>query len=97
MSGLVEFLLARVGEDEANPDCEGSGEYLSCEQWSERHERECEAKREIIAEEMDRIGPRSGFVSPEMADRIRSRADSRGLRALASVYADHPDYREEWR
>lgn len=103
---LVDFLLARIAEDERNLDCgvnrhDGASSIDSptsatCE-CDFRAKREVAAKREIVAEAMDQMGNRFGFVSLSVADRIRSRADTCGLRALAYVYSDHPDYREEWR
>jgi hypothetical protein len=55
---------------------------------------ECEAKRRIV-EECERHIPTEpggcdyGDLSPDLAERV--------LSLLALPYADHPDYREEWR
>lgn len=62
---------------------------------------ECAAKRQI----MEELGLISGETKPGAdvrrgnplaANRV-ARGANRALRALASVYADHPDYRDEWR
>jgi hypothetical protein len=49
---------------------------------------ECEAKRRIVA---DRPLPIGHFWDGQRAQHDNA------LRFLASVYADHPDYRDEWR
>lgn len=91
---ITEFLEARIAEDERRA---GSG-------WSRLRETrwdtddygrdhltpaavlaECEAKRAIIAIFRDRcpeVFDGEQWVSP--------------LHALADVYKDHPDFREEW-
>lgn len=101
MTGLAEFLLARIAEDEA--------------WWHARHEvdpqvprrmlAECEAKRRIVAwcGERERIHV-PVFASDADAARasefvpggLSHPADSVVLRLLALPYADHPDYRPEW-
>ena len=130
---IVEFLLARIAEDEALAEAaiddhphwlamghdlyqyEGgvASGYLAVDRrvpqgvehianWDPaRVLAECQAKRAIIehAEEAtgldisvdnDRaIGPRDLDADPYVGDLI--------LRHLAAVYADHPDYREEWK
>jgi hypothetical protein len=56
---------------------------------------ECEAKRRIVEDWQERHGLTAQYRTTE--------AEQRELGALtamcrvASVYADHPDYREEWR
>ena len=86
---LSEFLLARIAEDEMqarkhllDADRHGWGSYPA------RVLAECDAKRRIV----------------ELADRddnwrygMHSEAIGEVLRLLALPYADHPDYREEWR
>lgn len=115
MSDLVEFLLARIGEDEESARQAGSGEWESwshraggvdlrdlvenrkrfAEVPSDRDEHiarhsparvlaECVAKRRIV----EHVEPDPLTLSP---------GDDYVLRLLAQVYADHPDYREEWR
>lgn len=104
---ITEFLLARIAEDEA-----AAREALSDRPWADRiwppevHDdgvrnvavayspprvlAECAAKRAIVAAAEEMTGP------PPMAyaDYVRA---VRILRALATVHADHPDYRQEWK
>jgi hypothetical protein len=89
---LTEFLLARIAEDEADPDCGGVGEYGSCDRWSERRLAECEAKRAIVAH------------LKQAAYRNRNNASDRPFRSavhilktLALPYASHPSYDPAWR
>lgn len=93
---IVDFLEARITEDEREA---GSG-------WSRmgdtRWERdgygrnmltpsavlaECAAKREMLARVPRNADPYDpgGYTSAHT------------IRVLAAIYADHPDYREEWR
>jgi hypothetical protein len=56
---------------------------------------ECEAKRRIV----DKCVPRVEITDMGSADRqfIPGPPDMALLRLLALPYADHPDYRDEWR
>jgi hypothetical protein len=100
---LTGFLLARIAEDEA-----GIGEYdfdrphwSGCDYFSPDHMgpecdcnyaarvlAECAAKRRIIEDVYPDVvlefGPEGYMPSGRL------------LRALAAVYVDHPDYRQEW-
>lgn len=85
---ITEFLLARIAEDESAADRVEFRPYVGDgvpQSLTDRVLAECEAKRRIV--EVARYAPEGaggwGF--------------RRTLRALASVYADHPDYRDEWR
>ena len=92
---LVEFLTARLDEDDAWPGCDGYGEYRTCRESSDRMGREVEAKRAIVAD------------YERMADDARATRDgaaatyalglSKAAMHLAAVYSAHPDYDEEWR
>lgn len=88
---LVEFLLARIAEDEAVAAEQDGAEYFTDGAWPEgmpaRVLAECAAKRAIIG--MSIQATRESYVNAAayLAD---------ALQALATVYADHPDYREEW-
>jgi hypothetical protein len=104
MSDLVDFLLARITEDEARPrgfgaiamevDAEGSptGRLLV----PARILAECEAKRRVVelylearrSYEWDRND--TGFAAEAWAYEAV-------VKQLALPHADHPDYREEWR
>lgn len=97
MSDLTEFLLARIAEDEEAA--------RSCEDWPEcdpvygcqahllpsRALAECEAKRHILEIAVPTVGVSNDFA------RGWDVGTSFAVRLLAEVYADHPDYREEWR
>lgn len=109
---IVEFLLARIDEDEApamlarreehlmrrdDPQlrAERADGYAQVLISSGRVLAECQAKRAIIAEH----GGRPPFhVDPCDAHDVDMRTiPCDTLRHLAAVYADHPDYRDEWR
>ena len=83
---LVEFLEARIAEDEAEAkpmaglDDDDRGGWAIV--YAERVLAECAAKRAIL-DVCDDGGP-----WPSDIDRIE--------RALAAIYKDHPDYRKEW-
>ena len=102
---LTDFLLARIAEDEAEADhvmlevANGVVEPLHASVLAE-----CEAKRRIVEHEVE--GLRSLWRQRRDEHQMpweRWRADwshlerTPVLRALAGIYADHPDYREEWR
>lgn len=101
---ITEFLLARIYEDE-----EAAQKVFATEKWitycdtvAERHDvgagwhilrwqpvrvlAECETKRRIVV--------RHSHCDDVSYEDTSSCPD---LRTLASVYADHPDYRDEWR
>lgn len=101
---LTDFLLARIAEDEAvaqeiRPDehlrtrdassleVARAGEYATGAITSGRVLAECAAKRAVIRVTRG-LG---GYYNPDAA---RQAPDI--LRALASVYADHLDFRPEW-
>lgn len=95
---LVEFLLVRIAEDEADlsdgytsDHCDAmTGEHYS----NERIRAECESKRRIIAD----IVPALGYAEEQVHERFGWQKDyaDQLLRLLARVYADHPGYRQEW-
>lgn len=122
MSDLVEFLLARIAEDEESAISEQADAMVGF-YWksypqkayeelqsrvlasSSRILTECEAKRAIV--ELHGPVEEQGVTvcsecGPDEDVPFRVEAYGRGwpcptMRALARVYADHPDYREEWR
>ena len=96
MLTLTEFLLARIAEDEqaaerggTHPDpatfARDNHGYL----WVQpaRVLAECEAKRRIV----ELVGGGSSIHRPGDCQ------DCDVMRLLALPYADHPDYREEWK
>lgn len=96
---LTKFLLARIAEDEeerytaADPD---RSPFTPA-----RVLAECEAKRRIVALYLGfwEIAKNIGLDDPDAANVARNMYAGlyEALRALAVVYADHPDYRDEWR
>ncbi len=104
MSDLTEFLLACIAEDEA-----GASSFLHFEVRDgipgnyairERVLVECEAKRRVVAEhpiDTDVINPGCRVCDSTPEDGVWGDGPCATLRALALPYADHPDYREEWR
>jgi hypothetical protein len=97
MGDLVKFLRARLDEDEAaakawlpfgNPDAAARAHVARLDPG--RVLAEVEAKRRIIAEHHP--------VDPcDAHDASFDTIPCDTLLALASVYAEHPDYREEWK
>jgi hypothetical protein len=89
---LIDFLLARIVEDEA------AIAWTPVEVWPSRRRvlAECEAKRRIVGQwqglDRDADKPSLSRTAATMAD-----ATYLALLALATVYADHPDYDESWR
>ena len=91
MTDLAGFLLARIAEDESETrwlgpcDCRVEGfplqHGLRC---PERVLAECEAKRRIVTTQLQPYP--AGHAPATLV-----------LRLLALPYADHPDYRQEWR
>jgi hypothetical protein len=95
---LTEFLLARIAEDEADPVLAHASwcHEVSCDCGLSRARvlAECAAKRDIIEEYVDcRDAPTRSGPAWELGLAVFNNV----ARRLAKVYADHPDYREEWR
>jgi hypothetical protein len=105
---MSDFLLARIAEDEwvagtASEVISGPAQ-LGRHLWTWGDGRlevtrarvlaECQAKREIVAELSPCVDyDRDKFIVQPSVERL-ARAT---LQHLAAVYADHPDYREEWK
>lgn len=105
---LTEFLLARIAEDEvaAQQDLWADQSWgLALPEgertkWANRMLAEAAAKRAIVmrAESVveEFAKPRDQrLIWPDLNRRERHHANET-LRAMASVYADHPDYALEW-
>jgi hypothetical protein len=103
---LTEFILARIAEDEAQADRVfldyGTGDWDSLK---DRVLVECAAKRRIV--EVHAGTPYFELRYPGYIVCVRCGNPDTGegadvewpcdtVRAIASVYADHPDYRQEW-
>ena len=106
MSDIVEFLRARLDEDEREARvclarwAEGGG--TTRRRW-DRQLREVEAKRAILAALADAEQAVSGYDNgnPDNPPSYWQEWGNRHALALtvehlAAVYADHPDYRQEW-
>lgn len=81
---LTEFLLARIAEDEAFwPFAVDEVEFIGpgMVDARERARRDCEAKRLLL----EWLG--AGGLTADAGYAVR---------VLATPYADHPDYRDEW-
>lgn len=94
---LTEFLLARIDEDEAwwnSASLDGP----SAEVLLRKQLRDCEAKRAMLdihaIYEADGLGRCGACADRYVAVSWDGLCDE--AKILASVYADHPDYREEW-
>lgn len=88
---LTEFLLARIAEDEARPlyrDYDGVGHVPP------RVLAECAAKREILALHRRYVEGGANYDACYICGDPHPCAT---LHSLASVYSDHPDYREGWK
>lgn len=106
MSDLTDFLLARIAEDEAVARTAAPDEYTPPNGYGydargaarpvmsrSRVLAECEAKRALV--EMHTAAAAEAIAKPAWGPiAITTRAV---LVELASVYADHPSFREEWR
>ena len=108
---LTEFLLARIAEDEGKIHgdwSDGRGLHIITEEMFDRMLAECEAKRRIVGiHELDPIevyswgttGGGCGLCdhSCETGGDTWGHDPCETLKALALPYADHPDYRQEWK
>jgi hypothetical protein len=87
MTTLTEFVLARIEEDwEAALRRAASSKSLAGQLYPARARADYEAKRQIVGQVFD-LDRHDGYTE----------ATRDAVRSLAAVYADHPDYREEWR
>lgn len=109
---ITEFLEARIVEDEAEANEQAGAEYYVDGAWPEgmpaRVLAECAAKRAIITEHAPVDYSGLGMESPNACRLCGVDAgmsdwewaiDSfpcHTLKALAAIYADHPDYQREW-
>ncbi|MCU1677720.1 MAG: hypothetical protein JWM93_2478 [Frankiales bacterium] len=95
---IVEFLEARIAEDEASADhihaddCRPRLGFPCDCGYPARVLAECAAKRAVISE----IEGMELQIDGEWGVGKWTMDMSTPLRAFAAVYADHPDYRAEW-
>lgn len=96
---VVEFLLARLDEDEAlveapPPHAEGWERAETA-----RELADIAAKRVVIEDYTSLLHDafvEAGWLGFEDPLTAQDLAETKTLRALASLYADHPDFRPEW-
>lgn len=94
---LTGFLLARIAEDEAG------ARMAPREWWSTRLLAECEAKRRIVdlhrpsTDHGENFNPYCVGCWEEGGEDGAPSFPCRTARYLALPYADHEDFREEWR
>jgi hypothetical protein len=89
---VVEFLVARLADDESALTCRGLPLPLHSTSYSDPSERDVAATRSLIAGCSAIFDPAAGWESEE-ARRLAKRI----LGHLAAIYSDHSDFREEWR
>lgn len=92
MSDLTDFLLARIAEDEAAVRPYADGDSKSRGWVAARVLADSAAKRRIVDDLSTEVRE-----AEEHGDRHDAACAMHYLRLLALPYADHPDYREEWR
>lgn len=105
---MIEFLLARIADDEARAKAVDAEDWYGVDAWGDgptefyfddgapgtpaRVLAECEAKRQIVEMWLTRN---------EQSEHPTIAAHATGLglaiRVITGVYADHPDYDEAWR
>lgn len=95
---LDEFLLARIAEDEEM----AVDQFESMEAapgWIQWMRAECEAKREAIdAAWGDHVRIEGEWGRGQSREQMSVKDDNPSVvKILAAIYANHPDYREEWR
>ena len=107
---LSDFLLARIAEDEAWARIEGDA-YLRAHGPAalvdepktpalfSRVLAECEVKRRIVEmyREYEGVSEDEQDARWDGGDAGMAEALYRVCDGLAAIYADHPDYREEWK
>lgn len=107
---LTDFLLARITEDEAGLRSLGPTKHQDSAVWAkwdngmpgdyypvdgpdpQRLLADCEAKRRIVAEYTYWLSCQPADVNVPATVELFTRP----LRHLAAIYADHPDYQDEW-
>lgn len=104
---LAEFLLARVADDEAVAHALVDAQDRRIDCWTpeatdfvERFDpsrvlAECEAKKKIIEAHVDLVKRDAEAGHTALLEQVWWSTAT--LELLALPYADHPDYREEWK
>lgn len=97
---LAAFLRARLDEDAAEAEADEALAHEQATGWlPERVLRDVAAKRRIIDEIVPVIDELDALLESERGSGAykTSGESDRLLKLLALLYADHPDYDEEWR
>ena len=81
MVSIDKFIQARIAEDEAVAEFQSQLQMWDAG-WSDEHTQRVKAECAAKRATMERYGGEPGGMSV--------------LKRLASAYADHPDYRQEW-
>ncbi|WP_427130343.1 DUF6221 family protein [Pseudarthrobacter sp. S9] len=94
---ITDFLSARIAEDEYDANRELSwGTTQTLTRMNARVLAECAAKRAIVAMAPDDDGYVKIGDWESCSDSCPPLVAEAAIRALAAVYADHPDYLQEW-
>ena len=95
---LTEFLLARIADDEAWAAARSKTEWheghivkMADTAVASRLRKDCEAKRRIVE------NPPEKYDDGEPNETAAYDDWEWTCKVLATVYADHPDYRPEWK
>lgn len=96
MTDLAAFLIARIAEDEAWWHVRQQTEPKAPELLAD-----CAAKRQLLNLHQPRphsvLPPVCEWCGPDTAVDLDGQWPCLHLKLLAAPYADHPDYRQEWR
>ena len=93
---ITEFLEARIAEDEAAAKFRRQGDKFFDDERTLRMSAECAAKRRILSFYPGAMGAVKIDDWESCGDSCAEWVAVCSVQALAAVYADHPDYRQEW-
>lgn len=93
MNALTDFLLARLAEEEADLPSEVAESHYQTWRAADWYKAEVAAKRAIVERHANSAAAGCAICS----EAAREDVVCVEQRILASVYADHPDFQEEWR
>lgn len=89
---IAEFLLARIAEDEAQVAHPSEHERLGGYSYAD-----VGGLSDVLTVGTDRVQAECAFKRWLIGTYSGTRESYLAFRAMATVYSDHPDYREEWR
>jgi hypothetical protein len=95
---VTEFLEARLSDPvgRGRTDCDGSGEYASCWDWSDWHEGVIAAHRVILADYLKAVEDSRPSGNPTVWGQQARFGLWTAVCALANQYRNHPDWRADW-